>query len=77
MSFLENYMAIIDSIWCGGEAKGKSVVVVSSLVLSRFNLISSSRPKWILDASVSSLMMFSLLVKSFIILQRSILHHLL
>ncbi len=46
-------MAIADSIGCAGEAQGKSVVVVSSLVLSRFNLFSSSRPKWILNALVS------------------------
>lgn len=58
MSFIANYTAIIDSIGYAGEAHGKSVIVVSSLVLSRFNLFSSSRPKWILDASVSSLVIW-------------------
>ncbi len=58
MSSIENYVVIIHSIGCAGEAHQKSVIVVSSLVLSRFNLFSSSWPKWILYASVSSLMIW-------------------
>ena len=54
MGSIKNYMAVIDSIGCAGRAHGKSMI---SLGLSRFNLVSLFRPKWILDASVSSLMM--------------------
>ncbi len=55
---------MIDSIGCAGKAYGKFMIVVSSLVLSRFNLFSSSRPHQILDASVSSLMCVGLVTKS-------------
>ena len=58
MSSIENSMAMIDSIGCAGEAHGKSVIVVSSLVRSSFNLFKFSRPNRILDASVSSPMIW-------------------
>ena len=54
MGSIKNYMAVIDSIGCAGQAHGKSMI---SLGLSMFNLFSLFMPKRILDASVSSLMM--------------------
>ena len=49
-------MAIVDSIGCAGQAHRESSIIVSGLALSRFYLFSSSRPKRIPGASVSSLM---------------------
>ncbi len=40
MIYMENYLAIIDSIGCAGQTHGKPRI---SLVLSRFNLLSLSR----------------------------------
>ncbi len=58
MSYIKHYTAIVHSIGCVGEAHRKSMIVVSILVPSRFNLFRLSRPKWILDALVSSLMIW-------------------
>ncbi len=55
MGSIKNYKDIIDSIGCADQAHGKSRI---SLVLKRINIFSLSRPKWLMDASVSSLMMF-------------------
>ena len=71
MSSVQNHMATIDSIECACEAHGKPILVSARPEQVRpFSVFLGM--KWVLDASVSNLMIYRLVMKSYLMAKLSI-----